>query len=739
MTAPPRLPPELISLVHHVELNKAGWWDKAVQQLIVAAVWLSGESLTLDGVLDKLREYFSVDPDQERVRIQIDALRRSGTLMGLPDERFKISEQSLNQFEEGLRQTQNIHEQAQQRFIHIIAECCPSIHPQTAWQSFNEQFLAPLIRDMGARTYELISGTRVDLRGLPRLQHFLQRHPPPIRPDLRTAVIRFLNPREPSVRSYVLRQLCGYFFMEAGNLSHQTVQALGRMLGKSPSFNLFVDTNLLFCILGLDADARNQAAASLMRLLEKLANRVQLKLYISPITLDEARRVLRSCERDLGGIRLPRNLLEAGMASGVSGLARRFMEQSSKARQAVTAEDYFGPYTRGLGQIARAKGVELLGEEVDESAYGQEAADDVNEELEFEKRFGASAKRYEQVRHDVLLWHLVRTRRPVRTESVAEAGSWVVTLDFRFLGFDGRKRGNQVGMIPVCLHPATLAHMLQFWVPRTREFEEAVVRNLELPVLFQEFDASTEKATVRILAALARFEGVGDLSNEQVTSVLTDKALRQRLQAQADPEKRTELVREAAIQQNRRIRARLSWVQRKAERLEQKAREDAEAIADLKRRQREHEETIEESQRQVEEQRARRDALERRLAEVEGVVGRKQAEDEVRRFAARWVIAPLALIVALGLGVSLALGRLTQLAPLWSALTAVGACSVAFVAWVWLADLRGARDPAVSKWPPFRLLAALKNWAFATLLAAPGILVFQVIGNELSDFIRRVR
>jgi hypothetical protein len=37
-----QLPMELVSLVHHIELNKAGWWDVAVQQLLLAAMWISG-------------------------------------------------------------------------------------------------------------------------------------------------------------------------------------------------------------------------------------------------------------------------------------------------------------------------------------------------------------------------------------------------------------------------------------------------------------------------------------------------------------------------------------------------------------------------------------------------------------------------------------------------------------------------------------------------------------------------
>jgi len=75
-TAP--LPTELVSLVHHIELNKAGWWEKAIQRLILASVWLSGNKLELDGILKALRENFQADLDRNRAQTQLSALCSTG-------------------------------------------------------------------------------------------------------------------------------------------------------------------------------------------------------------------------------------------------------------------------------------------------------------------------------------------------------------------------------------------------------------------------------------------------------------------------------------------------------------------------------------------------------------------------------------------------------------------------------------------------------------------------------------
>jgi hypothetical protein len=731
-----QLPPELTSLVHHVELNKAGWWDKAVQQFILATVWLAEENLTAEGILERLREDFSVALDAERLRNQLGALLASETLVQLQGERFKISEQSLKAFAAGLQEAERIQEQAHQRFIAIMAECCPSVDAESTWQSFNEQFLVPLVHDMGARSYELISGRTIDLAAIPRFQQFLEGYGASLRPGLLTAVVTFIDPKEPNIRSHILRQLCAYFLLEASNLSEGTVRALSTMLDTTPSFTVFVDTNFLFCILGLDEDARNEAAQSLMHLVGRLANEVRVKLYVSPITIDEGRWVLQSCQHDLGGVRFTANLTDAALTTQLTGLTRKFLQECSKARQPLTAEDYFGPYIKDLVQIARGKGVELSGGKVDRYRTNPEVLEDLNNQLEFEKRrFLDRAKKYELLEHDMMLWHFVRDQRPPRVDSPADAGSWIATVDFRYLQFDRYKRRNELNAIPICVHPANLIQMLQFWVPRTQEFEEAVLGNLRLPFLLQEFDPSAEQLTIRILSTLARFENIDDLPQEAVASTLMNSALRQRLEAEPDQEKGTELVREAlTIEEDQRVREQLNAQQAKTALLEREAREKDETIAQLQRQEKGRNEAVKEWQRQLKEERASRSSLEERLKTVEAGLRQKEQRQQISWFAAKWLVAPLAAIVALAFAISVPLATFSPWGSLRSALTALGACSLSLIVWLWLTDLQGSKDPIVSSWRPFAHLHAFKNWLFTAL----GLIAIGVLANALWDRISEI-
>src|SRR5260370_3519325 len=274
-----------------------------------------------------------------------------------------------------------------------------------------------------------------------------------------------------------------------------------------PAFRIFVDTNFLFSFLDLHENPSNEAAKSLVKLTKQLEGRALCKFYVSAETLDEFKRVVTAQRDFLHGLVLPVNLAQAALEMDLSAVALRFVEFSKQAGQPISAEAYFRPYLSDLLPTLRSKQVELFNESMKPYSMRQDVIDDILEQQRFErKRYGENGKSYEQLRHDVVLWYFVSEKRPVRVESPVEATFWIVTVDYHFLGFDLHKRSDQQSSIPVCLHPTSLIQLLQFCLPRTREFEEAILDSLRLPLLFQEFDSSAERVTVRILETLARFE-----------------------------------------------------------------------------------------------------------------------------------------------------------------------------------------------------------------------------------------
>jgi len=696
------LPAELVSLVHYVKLNEAKWWDKAMRQLIVTMAWVHAGGLTLGGILEQLRKGFSVNLPRRKASAYVEELCRDGVLVQMSDARLKVSEASLRVFEQGRTRCLELEKRAADKFMESVKACCPAADPREAWAGFNDGLLIPVIREMGARTYELVSGAAGRIETTASLADFLQRWPPELRQGLRAAALAFLDPNNADVRSYILRQLNAHFLLEAGNLSEETLSGLARAIERSPGLCLFLDTNCVFSVLGLHENPSNEAARALMRAVKSAPPQVQATIYVAPITVEETKRVLRAGAGWLRPLGFTPNLADAALRTGLTGLVHRYAEEARKGSGVLRAEDYFRPYSTDLLAILGSKEVQLLDENLDHYKTDQRVIDDLMEQMEFEKkqgeqrRLGFRPKGYEQLEHDMILWHFANDRRPEVLESPLYAGCWVVTVDYRFLGFDAYKRKRGAADIPVCVHPAALVQMLQFWVPRTEEFEQAVLRSLSLPFLFQEFDPEAERVTIAILEALARFENVGDLSTEAIGRILVDGALRSKLSGDQDIAARIALVKEALIEDNRRMAGEL-----------QRARADAGAKG----------KTI--------------DALQEKLANLERELQASKDRDRARtallKFGLTWGPPPLLLVAGCIVFAVLAVGVGGRL---WTWLAAACVC-LATVS-LWLADRSGSKSASVASWRPFAVFHRFRKWLFGILAAvALGLLI-----DALSDFLR---
>lgn len=149
------LPPELISLVHQIELNKVGWWEKGIQKLILATVWLSGENPKLEVITQNIQEKFGITIEATKVKAQIESLCSSGDLVPLAEGRYKITERTLKASEKDLEDTEQIITTVKSEFVRIVNHHCPSLNAEEVWDNFNKQFLLPLVRQLGASTYHL--------------------------------------------------------------------------------------------------------------------------------------------------------------------------------------------------------------------------------------------------------------------------------------------------------------------------------------------------------------------------------------------------------------------------------------------------------------------------------------------------------------------------------------------------------------------------------------------------------
>ena len=222
-----QLPSQLVSLVHHIALNEKGWWDKTVQRIIIASIWLSENGqLSTSEIIEVLKSKFGIRLELKKADEQIQKLCSKQTLFSIAKNTYKISEEEHKIFSENLQAYELIENNSKILFFEQLDTYNLNVDKETTWNSFNDEMLSPLIHEMGAKTYELISGHDTKVESHIKFQLYIQRFPKDSQVNIRNVIVNFLDPKNVTIREFVLRKLNAYFALEAGNLSDNAINIL---------------------------------------------------------------------------------------------------------------------------------------------------------------------------------------------------------------------------------------------------------------------------------------------------------------------------------------------------------------------------------------------------------------------------------------------------------------------------------------------------------------------------------
>ncbi len=730
--------------MQHVELNRAGWWERTVQRLIITSVWLHGGTLARDTITADLRQRCGINVDQ-RVVAQVDALLKAGTLLQFPFNQVKLAEQSRHELELDVHQAEAVQQAAKDHFVQLLGEHAPSLDPDRTWRVFLTTFFEPAVKEYGAQLYHLLSANEPVLPTA-YIEQFLPAFPEPTRDGLRRTMAGFLHPGHASTRAFVLCSLNAYFCLEAINLSPTVIANIAKSTKKNPTFELFLDTNFLLYLVGL-RDDEYHAALTLVDLIHQLQGRAHIRLQVLPITIDETKRVISAAQASLSGLQVTKHLAEAALRAGLDDIAKKFIKEA--AQQPLAAETYFGPYLRDLLEVIRSHGAEFHNTRLEPYKTDQRVIDDILAQQQFEQtHYAEKAKGYEQLEHDITLWHFIQRRRPAMIESPLEAHSWVITLDRRLLAFDANKRKRTGQRIPVCLHPATLMHLLQFFVPRTAAFEDAILGSMGLP-FFHEFTSNDERVTIRILHTLGRFQDANNISQNTATNILFNDALRQKLTPDLAPEQEFALIKEALVQELQEKNQQLETVQATAASLEQTRTEQEETIASKDRNLATLQATAAAQTAEIarltqalrvgeQAQATERIEREQHTKELEGRLARLETQHhETDTRQQRHAIARKQCLAAGITSLScfaVVRGAGWSLPQLQNTAFAIVAGILALLTWSFFAQRAGARHPLVASWPAFQ---RFQRWNKA-LIGFGGLIVIRVAGNAVYNLLKQL-
>lgn len=732
------LPPEVVSLIHHVELNRTGWWRKAVGQVVRGLLWKVGKPVSPVEIQDAFRAELGFTVPLETIEKQLASLQTTHVVSPFPPGRHKLTEKASAEFKASMDRAEDEVTASKTLFVNAVAEKCPDLEAEYVWHQFSA-VLTQAVQVIGANTFHLLADGRLE-RESDWLGDFLE-HFPEHQDPLRLVLATFFAPENKSCRSLILRLMSAHFFAEAAQLPESTIASI-EAKRKQRTLRVVLDTNFVFSILGLHDHPADEAVTSLLDIARSNHRYLDVRFFVLPHTLEEAKRSLIAKQHEVENVRVTRAIYRASRQSPVSSIAAKYFAVAQN-NSTLTATEYFRPYIEDLRTILQEKGINVLDAPAAIWNTNQQVIDDLNDELAREQSYPeAKRKGYEVLLHDMVLWHVVQSRRGSETVSPLDADWWVVSIDWRFIGFDQRKRHALSQEVPVVLYPTHLVQLLQFWMPRSDDLDKSLVDSLRLPLFFHQFDPDDERATIKILEVLSRYENADDLADSTVQRILANQALRTRIkEADEDNENVVQLVREELIEENKRTQEMLAkanqalgmttaaaehvMTQYEAERTARVAAETSvDALAaQLKAQQALTAKSTTDLAVQAEE-----------TNKLKGIVDRLQAQVSRRSFVTMKLGLPALLAACLAYGVWFFWPSLVSDGSVVRRLVATAGVGILAIAGVlWLAARHVDRSPDLSEWWLGRVIRGVYRWIFAL-----GAVLSGVVPNALWDGFKKL-
>lgn len=203
---------EIVSLVHHVELGKVGWWDRAFQRLVLGVLWLADESLGLNAILRELKNAgLGRSLSRDKLESMMQQLCDANMVMQVGGGRYKIAEVTRTEFDDEIDSIQSLESSVKAKFLDLLRERIPSIATDETWKLFREDFLLPLFEEHGAKVYELLSGERASIEKNLPLTGFLRLFDSSHKIPLIETINNVLDSGDKEMRAYILRRACNNF------------------------------------------------------------------------------------------------------------------------------------------------------------------------------------------------------------------------------------------------------------------------------------------------------------------------------------------------------------------------------------------------------------------------------------------------------------------------------------------------------------------------------------------------
>ncbi len=582
--------------------------EAVLADLVLAATELNGGSFaTLAECQAGIKGLWTIEVEIDEIRTARDDLVKAG----LAEEEaagFRLTDGAREELARKAQETEQTEAEALRQWERTIREMRPDLTAEDI-ESLREDlrvWLGKVIARHGAEAALMLYPEEERAHRLfDEIERFgtdfLQTRSKEVMAVRDDAFKAFIRQPTPEQRTFLANRLNTAFY-----LTVLTVDPDARHLveEKASRTRIYIDTNVLYAILGM-APAQETIAAH--RLLE-LSRGLGYQLAVTPWTVAEMH---KSIERARRNVEVFGQTFNQGLArlmvrvTGEKGATRTYWE--SFLKEGLSVKDFFERISAFEDELPRFD-IEVVDE-------GCSRVDDRGKEIDeyagvLNQIVWPRTRHHEVIEHDVKHRLLIERLRGAGNARFSTASCWFLTQDTKLPTFAKMTPDPEDSppKLPFCISPSAWVQIVRAMTPRTEDFEDMVVELLASP--YVGYQGPLDQRTVR--EVVARMDRYDDASPELALAVVQDSALMHEIE-EADDEQVEERVRTAYSAKAKELKKQAEDAAKVAAN-EQQAREEAE------RRERRTRDDLEAEQR-------RREGVESDLAQM----GRKLEDAEKAR------------------------------------------------------------------------------------------------------------
>jgi hypothetical protein len=516
--------------------------DESLRHLILhlIALFPSREFRTASDVKDEIAASLGVDLSEARVQHAIDGCLGRSQLRRTREGRLVLGTKEETEIQRRIEEASALEARVRDAWLREVAAVAPEITAEVAWAVLHD-YLTQLFRQHGLHTMALIDPTI--------------EAPPELETSQRTLILRAVEAHASKEHKALLFSLIELFFQGIGanpdkiafivHLADSVVSYYAlvvdpdiatRLRAELKPLTLFVDTNVLFGLIGLDDGPQVDISHELVDVVEQ--HKLPLRLRYHAETEIELRNTFDAATSRLMGMRWsPQISRAASKARNVSTIQRLYHERN--AARPLTAETFFEPY-RHLDVLIQEKGIKIYRES---DAGRTEVFDMIADYEQFLSGYNR-VKSYEARNHDMTLLHSVRRLRS-KAESSLQAEALLVTYDYLLHRFDwvsAKRRGD----LPCTVLPNQLLQLLRPFLPVTTDFDRSFAETFAIPEM-RAMGGKAHLAVARLLQIMASYEGV---SEQTASAILANDVVLDGLQRAKSDDQLREYVESAIAAEN---------------------------------------------------------------------------------------------------------------------------------------------------------------------------------------------